>query len=156
MVTDGVVVNVADDGVEGAAAVAITHVDVAGVKVATNAGLVEELLIDWVVADFIADEETADFEVMTEVVVVDGVAEVLIFELGGEVADVMVDDDVVDEVTTDAAVDDVVFGDLVFDEMVIFDVFKVVVCVAVVVLAFDEVKHTADGLLVGLASKNIK
>ena len=46
------------------------------------------------------------------------VSAVLIFVLGGTVADVMVDDNVVDEVTTDAAVDDVVFVDFVADEMV--------------------------------------
>ena len=87
--------------------------------------------------------------------VVDGVAEVsvvLIFLLGGVVADVMGDDSVVDEVTTDAAVDDVVFLDFVVDEMVFVDVVKVVICVVVVVLTFDDVKHAAGGLLVGLAS----
>ena len=40
---------------------------------------------------------------------------VLIFVLGGVVADVMADDNVVDELTTDAAVDDVVFLDFVAD-----------------------------------------
>ena len=44
---------------------------------------------------------------------------VLIFVLGGVVADVMADDNVVDGLTTDAAVDDVVFVDLVVDEMVL-------------------------------------
>ena len=76
--------------------------------------------------------------------VVDGVAEVsvvLIFVLGGVVADVMVDDSVVDEVTTDAAVDDVVFVDFVVDEMVFVDVVEVVTCVVVVVLTFDHIKH---------------
>ena len=80
--------------------------------------------------------------------VVDGVAEVsavLIFVLGGAVADVMVDDNVVDEVTTDAAVDDVVFLNCVADEVVFVEVVEVVMCAVVVVLTFD-------GLLVGLAS----
>ena len=87
--------------------------------------------------------------------VVDGVAEVsavLIFVLGGAVADVMVDDNVVDEVTTDAAVDDVVFVDFVVDEMVFVDVVEVVMYVVVVVLTFDDIKHAAGGLLVGLSS----
>ena len=86
--------------------------------------------------------------------IVDGVAEVsavLIFILGGAVADVMVDDNVVDEVTTDAAVDDVVFVDFVVDEMVFVDIVEVVMFVVVLVLIFDDVKHAAGGLLVGLA-----
>ena len=76
---------------------------------------------------------------------------VLIFVLGGAVADVMVDDLVVDEVTTDAAVDDVIFVDFVVDEMVFVDVIEVVMCVVLLVLTFDDVKHAAGGLLVGLA-----
>ena len=78
------------------------------------------------------------------------VSAVLIFVLGGAVADVMVDDNVVDEVTTDAAVDDVIFVDFVVDEMVFVDVIEVVMCV-VLLLTFDDVKHAAGGLLVGLA-----
>ena len=77
---------------------------------------------------------------------------VLIFVLGGVVADVMADDNVVDELTTDAAVDDVVFLDFVADEMVFVDIVEVVMCVVVVVLTFGEVRHAAGGLLVGLAS----
>ena len=83
--------------------------------------------------------------------VVDRVSAVLIFVLGGAVADVMVDDNVVDEVTTDAAVDDVVFVDFVVDEMVFVDVVEVVMYVVVVVLTFDDIKRAAGGLLVGLA-----
>ena len=66
---------------------------------------------------------------VNDVVVVDRVAvvsAVLIFVLGGAVADVMVDDNVVEEVTTDAAVDDVVFVDFVVDEMVLVDIVEVV------------------------------
>ena len=77
---------------------------------------------------------------------------VLIFVLGGAVADVMVDDNVVDEVTTDAAVDDVIFVDFVVDEMVFVDVIEVVMYVGVVVLTFDDIKHAAGGLLVGFSS----
>ena len=76
---------------------------------------------------------------------------VLIFVLGGAVADVMVDDNVVDEVTTDAAVDDVIFVDFMVDEMVFVDVIDVVMCVVLLVLTFDDVKHAAGGVLVGLA-----
>ena len=83
--------------------------------------------------------------------VVDRVSAVLIFVLGGAVADVMVDDNVVDEVTTDAAVDDVVFVDFVVDEMVFVGVVEVVMYVVVVVLTFDDIKRAAGGLLVGLA-----
>ena len=79
------------------------------------------------------------------------VSAVLIFVLGGTVADVMVDDNVVDEVTTDAAVDDVVFVDFVVDEMVFVGVVEVVMYVVVVVLTFDDIKRAAGGLLVGLA-----
>ena len=88
---------------------------------------------------------------VNDVGVVDGVAAVLIFMLGGAVDVVMVDDNVMDEVTTDAAVDDVVFVDFVVDEMVFVDVVEVVMCVVVVVLTFGEVRHAAGGLLVGLA-----
>ena len=77
-----------------------------------------------------------------------GVSAVLIFVLGGAVADVMIDDNVVDEVTTDAAVDDVIFVDFVVDEMVFVDVIEVVMCVVLLVLTFDDVKHAAGGLLV--------
>ena len=80
-----------------------------------------------------------------------GVSVVLIFVLGGGVADVMVGDNVVDEVTTDAAVDDVIFVDFVVDEMVFVVVIEVVMCVVLLVLTFDDVKHAAGGLLVGLA-----
>jgi len=80
------------------------------------------------------------------------VSAVLIFVLGGAVADVMVDDNLVDEVTTDAAVDDVVFLDFVVDELVFVDVVEVVMCVVVVVLTFGDVQHAAGGLLVGLPS----
>ena len=73
---------------------------------------------------------------------------VLIFVLGGVVADVMADGKVVDEVTTDAAVDDVVFLDFVADEMVFVDVVEVVMCVVVVVLTFGDITHAAGGLLV--------
>ena len=83
--------------------------------------------------------------------VVDGVAEV-IFVLGEAVTDVMVDDNVVDEVTTDAAVDDVVIGVFEIDQMVFVDVVEVVLCVVLVVLTFDDVKHAGDSLMVGLAS----
>ena len=75
---------------------------------------------------------------------------VLIFMLGGVVADVMADDNAVDELTTDAAVDDVVFLDFVADEMVFVDVVEVVMCVVVVVWTFGDIKHAAGGLLVGL------
>ena len=91
---------------------------------------------------------------VNNVVVVDGMAEVsalLIFILRGAVDTVMVDGNVVDEVTTDAAVDDVVFVDFVVDEMVFVDVIEVVMCVVLLVLTFDDVKHAAGGLLVGLA-----
>ena len=77
---------------------------------------------------------------------------VLIFVLGGVVADVMADDNVVDDLTTDAAVDDVVFLDFVADEMVFVDVVEVVMCVVVVVWTFGDIKHAAGGLLVGLVS----
>ena len=92
---------------------------------------------------------------VNDVGVVDRVVEVsavLIFVLGGVVADVMADGKVVDEVTTDAAVDDVVFLDFVADEMVFVDVVEVVMCVVVVVLTFGDITHAAGGLLVGLAS----
>ena len=81
---------------------------------------------------------------VNEVVAVDGVVDIL----GGVVTDVMVEDNVVDG----AAVDDVVFGVLEFDEMVFVVVVEVVVCVLVVVMIFDDVKHAASGLMVGLAS----
>ena len=76
----------------------------------------------------------------------------MIFMLGGAVDVVMVDDNVMDEVTTDAAVDGVVFFDFVVDEMVFNDVVEVLMYVVVVVLTFDDIKHAADGLLVGFSS----